>query len=386
MMRPTNDVKNKPKPTWMRRIGTVLIFIVWLIVVIEVSTRILFSFNRPPHWILGTDDTSWRLAWVRLHQTGRSLTGQYSVYHAERGWAVRPDIKDMSVFGGKILNSNSKGLRGKTSYEYQRTPGKGRIVVLGDSFTFGEEVSDEETYPHDLESALSNTEVLNLGVSGYGHDQMLLDLKEEGVKYHPDVVLLGFVFPDVYRNILSFYSYAKPRFKLAPDGLSLTNVPVPTPDRVLAEESYRLKSLDLLLILKEKLRGRFGLIETEARDMTRSLLDEIVATTRGVGGIPVLVYLPVGDEISDSQEAKTGGEQYLDSYCQDRGVACLFLRPKLLDDIKNGARFRYQPDGHWGPEEHMAAAEAIKNFLREKSLVQSGLTSSSVPSKRDVRN
>jgi hypothetical protein len=163
-------------------------------------------------------------------------------------------------------------------------------------------------------------------------------------------------------------------------------VPVPTPDRLLVEEPYRLKSLDLLLILKEKLRGSFGLIETEARGVTRSLLDEIVATTRSVGGIPVLVYLPVGDEISDSREAKTGGEQYLYFYCQDRGVACLFLRPKLLEEINKGARFKYQPDGHWSPEEHLAAAVDIKNYLHENGLIQSGSPSGSVPSRNDLRD
>jgi hypothetical protein len=99
----------------------------------------------------------------------------------------------VAVFDGKTLNSNSKGLRGKAEHEYQRTAGKRRILVLGDSFTFGEEVSDDETFPHYLESALPNTEVVNFGVQGYGHDQMLLCLKEEGVKYYPDIVILDFL-------------------------------------------------------------------------------------------------------------------------------------------------------------------------------------------------
>jgi hypothetical protein len=203
----------------------------------------------------------------------------------------------MAVFDGKSLNSNSKGLRGKTEYQYQRTPGKQRIAILGDSFTFGEEVSDDETYSHDLEATLPSTEVLNLGVQGYGQDQMLLYLKEEGIKYHPDIVILGFAYLDIYRNIESFFAYAKPKFKLAPGGLQLTNVPVPTPDKVLTEEPYRPKALDLMVILGEKLRWNLGKNEVEAREVTWLLLDQITAATRSIGALPVFVYLPVYEEI-----------------------------------------------------------------------------------------
>ena len=76
-------------------------------------------------------------------------------------------------------------LEGKTEHQYQPTPGRHRIVTLGDSYTFGDEVSDDETYSHYLERCLPDTEVMNFGLSGYGHDQMLLYLEQEGVKYHP---------------------------------------------------------------------------------------------------------------------------------------------------------------------------------------------------------
>ena len=193
--------------------------------------------------VLGDDNSSWRLFWVVLHRQHEEWTGKYATFHPTRGWAVMPDVKNMTPFAkGKFVNTNSKGLRGATEYPYARTPGKQRILVLGDSFTFGTDVSDDETYSHDLESALPNTEVLNLGVQGYGQDQMLLYLKEEGVKYHPDVVILGYLNMDTYRNLWKFFAFAKPKFDMTPEGLKLTNVPVPTPEQVLAEEPYRSKA------------------------------------------------------------------------------------------------------------------------------------------------
>jgi len=242
---PVADKPIAPVAAESKRLGSlakVLISAVWLLVLMEIAPRLFLATNLVSHQrvrraVLGDDNSSWRLFWIILHRQHEEWTGKYATYHPTRGWAVIPDLKNMTPFGkGKFVNSNSKGLRGITEYEYARTPGKQRILVLGDSFTFGTDVSDDETYADDLEAALPNTEVLNLGVQGYGQDQMLLYLKEEGVKYHPDVVILGYLNMDTYRNLWKFFAFAKPKFDMTPNGLQLTNVPVPTPEQVLAEE------------------------------------------------------------------------------------------------------------------------------------------------------
>lgn len=101
------------------------------------------------------------------------------------GWSTRPNLSDMSCFNKKILNSNSKGIRGKTEYSYAKNGDGPRILISGDFFTFGDEASDDETYPYYLQQMLLGAEVINMGVHGYGHDQMLIYLKEEGMKYRP---------------------------------------------------------------------------------------------------------------------------------------------------------------------------------------------------------
>jgi hypothetical protein len=68
------------------------------------------------------------------------------------------------------------------------------------SFTFGQEVGDDETWSCFLQNLLPGSEVINFGVQAYGHDQMLLYLQEEGIKYHPDIVILGFVSMDMRRQ------------------------------------------------------------------------------------------------------------------------------------------------------------------------------------------
>ena len=376
-IQPVSNQPIEPGATQSKRLGwpvKLLISVVWLVLLLEIAPRLFLATNLIIHQrvrraLLGDDNSSWRLYWVVLHRVHEEWTGKYAAYHPTRGWAVMPDIKNMTPFGrGKFVNTNSKGLRGNAEYEYARTPGKQRILVLGDSFTFGTDVSDAETYSHDLESALPNTEVLNLGVQGYGQDQMLLYLKEEGVKYRPDIVILGFAYMDTNRNLWKFFAFAKPKFEAAPDGLKLTNVPVPTPEQVLADEPYRSKALDFAIILREKIRWRLGMNEREAKELTTPILDEVVATTRSIGAVPVFVYLPAYEEVDDLSDSMSAHELYLYDYCQHQGIACLFLRPRFREEIKKGAKLESR--FHWTAEMHKMAAEEIAGFLVAKRLVQ----------------
>jgi len=378
-MRVIEPIANKsiePGPAKSKRlsmIAKVLISAVWLVALLEVAPRLFLATNVVMHQrvrraVLGDDNSSWRLFWVVLHRQHEEWTGKYATYHPTRGWAVMPHVQNMTPFGkGKFVNSNNKGLRGPTDYEYARTPGKQRILVLGDSFTFGTDVSDDETYSHYLESALPNTEVLNLGVQGYGQDQMLLYLEEEGIKYHPDIVILGFAFMDTYRNLWKFFAFAKPKFDVTPEGLRLTNVPVPTPEQVLAQEPYRSKAIDFGVILREKVRWSLGMNERKAREVTRPILDGIVGTTRTMGAVPVFVYLPAYEEVDNVSDSMSEHERYLDDYCRERGVACLFLRPRFRTEIKKGAKLESR--FHWNAEMHRMAAQEIADFLVARGLV-----------------
>jgi hypothetical protein len=362
--------KSKPL-SWPAKL---LISVVWLALLMEVAPRLFLATNLITHQrvrraLFGDDNSSWRLYWVVLHRVHEEWTGKYSAYHPTRGWAVLPDIRNMTPFGkGKFVNTNSKGLRGTTEYPYTPTPGKERILVLGDSFTFGTDVSDDETYSHYLEAALPNIEVLNLGVQGYGQDQMLLYLKEEGIKYHPNIVVLGFAYMDTNRNLWRFFAFAKPKFDSTPDGLKLTNVPVPTPEQVLAEEPYRSKALDLAIILREKVRWKLRINEREAQELTRPILNEIVTTTRSIGAVPVFVYLPAYEEVDDLSDSMSQRERYLYDYCQAQNLACLFLRPRFRQEIQKGANLESRV--HWTAGMHKMAAEEIADFLVAKGLVQ----------------
>jgi hypothetical protein len=72
-----------------------------------------------------------------------------------------------------------------------------RIVILGDSFTFGDGVADDEIYPRLLQrKAGPNVEIISLAKDGWGTADQLAALRREGLAYHPHIVVLGVVTND----------------------------------------------------------------------------------------------------------------------------------------------------------------------------------------------
>jgi len=94
-----------------------------------------------------------------------------------------------------------------------------RILVIGDSFTFGAIVPAEKVYTRVLEDMLNdsgfNVEVINMAYGGWGTDQELEALETEGLKYRPQLVIMQFHLNDL-REIMYFSNADKLRIKWVP--------------------------------------------------------------------------------------------------------------------------------------------------------------------------
>lgn len=128
-----------------------------------------------------------------------------------------------------------------------------RVIALGDSFTWGNEVAAEENFTYLLDQADNGLEVLNMGVPGYGIDQMVLKYERFGAMLQPDLVIVGIYVSDYERTTVAFTAASKPLFQVIGDELVLTNSPVPKPAVALAQIE---KSLEGHLFLKEFVTSR----------------------------------------------------------------------------------------------------------------------------------
>ena len=94
------------------------------------------------------------------------------------------------------VHTSDRGFRSPHFADAKR-PGVFRIVCLGDSSTFGMNVDDADPYPQVLQRLLDQRapgrfEVLNLGVPGYSSRQGLELLRQQALKYQPDLVIFAF--------------------------------------------------------------------------------------------------------------------------------------------------------------------------------------------------
>jgi hypothetical protein len=124
---------------------------------------------------------------------------QYDKYTLRR---MRPDTTfwHTSPDGSWEFRINAQGFRDDHDYAHAKSPGTLRVLVLGDSHTVGFEVAQEATFAAVIERYLQlrgvHAEVLNTGISGFGTAEQLAFLEAEGVRYEPDVIVLGFFAND----------------------------------------------------------------------------------------------------------------------------------------------------------------------------------------------
>lgn len=200
------------------------------------------------------------------------------------GWALKPNASGSSNATGTEVDYsiNGKGLRDDET-DYAKPPGVFRIVLLGDSRTFGYGVAIEQHFSKLLEGYFDKVEVINMGVSGYGVDQELLALRGEGLRYQPDLVIAYVSHFGAGRHMFAErWGKPKPQFQLQNGELVLTNVPITSeylpgmdfPHRVdwfLVEHSPLYRDLSQVAIgLLKKAIGRDGAAQAAAPDDTGS--------------------------------------------------------------------------------------------------------------------
>jgi len=121
----------------------------------------------------------------------------YLSVEPELGWVPRKDFSSQ-IYGidnrlVKITHNNI-GTRNKNNVGEKK---KIRILVMGDSFTYGWGVRDEDSYPAKLQKLLGDKyEVINFGVPSYEIDLVYIRLLEQGFALEPDVIIYGVYLND----------------------------------------------------------------------------------------------------------------------------------------------------------------------------------------------
>ncbi len=189
-----------------RRILFIFVGILLVVLILEGTTRLFLSGKKPESLV------------------PRGV-GQFDKM---LGWSYKPLSQGISNRIGYEIEYriNSKRLRDDEA-SYKKPEGIFRIVLLGNSRTFGAGVPIEKHFSTLLEGYFEDVDVINMGVSGFGVDQELLYLRSEGFRYEPDLVLAYVAHYGAHRHMhTERFGKVKPRFVLIDGELVLTNSPV----------------------------------------------------------------------------------------------------------------------------------------------------------------
>lgn len=198
--------------------------------------------------------------------------------------------------------SNALGYR-DDDHPLEPPPGEFRIACLGDSFTVGMGVHEEDRFSNRLESLLNEQrgsddptyEVLNFGHSGYDTHQERLSYEHEAARFHPRVALVTMVNNDdmPWHVESQLPAFSKPT--------QIENLFAPVGARRKRQQSHRPRNFALcieqLKLLKERCDEdgvRLAVVVfPNTVDETWEELREIVAQQVPPLGVPVLDLHPL---------------------------------------------------------------------------------------------
>lgn len=250
-------------------VAAVLVGLVVFFALFEIGLRIIF------HRSMDFDIEMWKYATVLKKVADDPVQGHE---HApgKRAFLMGVDVE-----------INSHKLR-DYDYDFVKPAGVKRVLMLGDSLTFGWGVRFEETTAKLLESRLNAKEgkwqVINAGVGNYNTSQEVAYFFNKGYRYQPDVVVLNYFVNDAE----------------------------PTP----ARKAHPLLGWSYAYVY---LKGRLDVLGRQAFGM-KSWAD---------------YYLGLYDEGQPGWQAAVNSLDKLAAYCRDRGIPLVIANYPELHDFKN---------------------------------------------------
>ena len=280
----------------------------------------------------------------------------------------------------------------------EKPEGVYRILMLGDSFTVGANVLQEQAYPQVLETLLDDRsdrdiQVVNTGVGGWEPFMYAQYYEHYGQDFDPDLVLIGFFAGnDAYNQLtrveqlpttvlgrrVSRDSATKPLTKLLVylhEHSHLTRLLMQKGPHALTFTRDDCADFSEEYVAVQQARMPSHLQRSAKQEsLAANSIQQIqrIQQSASEAGIPVVVVLlpdenQINPDLQDVLLAEDERSHYdfgmpqslLSELFADEGIPTIDLLPVFLDD----SRCLYMNDTHWIPEGHHLAAETIADQL-----------------------
>ena len=299
----------------------------------------------------------------------------YATNDSELSWVNKPgaDVDVRGVDYEYDVKINSLGLRG----EELRQSADFRILVLGDSYTFGEGVGNADTWAVQLETLCKDltfdVEVVNGGVYGYGAMQAKGLAMRVWNAVQPDIVIYshcGNDFADDLRFHQGTYRMVRNRIpgrKFLRENSALYNLSKPVALALLSKIGvYNMESSS-----ESDDEGgtisNLGELRKQGRDLTWQAVQDIHTTCESRGAR--FYVTTVGFFVHNSKIRFSTDAREIRKMCLEHGIG--FLDPTLLFDLPEVQARPWHNDhtvGHYSPYGNRMFAESIfRELVRENA-------------------
>ncbi len=276
--------------------------------------------------------------------------------------------KDNAVYS----RINSFGFRGP-DFSLQKPSNTYRILGVGDSFTFGEGVNEQDTFLSKLNSHLTTQhpdksfEVINAGASGYNTRDEVISLTNRWIKLTPDLVILTFTMNDGYADD-EFADLA-----LGPLIMGLQDGRTKVPGQG-KEYPSKLLTWGLGLIERKKNSNRIidiylsqyttkPLLEGYDWENSKNNFKLAKSAIDAINGKMVLVIFPELFRLNDNYPFKEIHEKVA-AEAKLQGIFVLDLLP-VFQQYKAGDLWVHPTDHHPNEVAHGIAAQAMFEFIKK---------------------
>ncbi len=317
---------------------------------------------------------------VRVLKLSPNLDTQYAAYVADDkiGYRHKPNshVQGMSANNEFEFDyqHNSIGFR-DIERTFEKPAGTFRILALGDSFTYGAGVKIDETYPSVLEKRLQSRtgshpkkiEIIRAGISRAFPEVERKVLQTYGMKYHPDLIMVGFLPNDIVDTLM-----AEEAVHVTPSGYLMSGT---TQMSAFKEWFYlhshlwrllRYKLYDLKSKIAWKQKYSDSAFTQKAWNKIKEeyvLINEIAKENK----MPfLLVYIPQKDSFAKSESVP---EQILSNLANENKFYFHSTTQALKERFDRNEKLYYPIDGHCTSLGYQTIAQSIFEFLEKNRIV-----------------
>ena len=382
-----------------------LFYALYLLVLVEISSLIglkaLQEFSNLRYEPILDQQLS--LKHRLMIETLQSGEFPYVDFNAETGWS--PRANQVFPLGNISYSTDDHGFR-RHGVEAASTQGV-QIACFGDSFTHGDEVQDNETYPAYLEQFSGIGKVYNLGIPAADPGQALSYYRSQiqTTIQDVDIVLFGSMTENIRRLVSVFrpfylpytgLPFVKPHYQMTEQGLlrKASYSSVQDYERLLHDTEQELTLLgkddwffhhaprrrwyDVIASVRlsrllyqhwfppadSPIVGRQYNESSRAFQLLLAVLEQSVREVSSRGKQAMIVLFPTREDL---QADVVPMYQPLRSALQRRGIDFIDVRECILKD----QREQYtMPGGHYIPAVNKRVAGCIVDGLKAKGMLQ----------------